>query len=59
MKGFRGKYYDVAVAHDNLKEIFKDVERTHTFQHELENLLKKRWDWNNSEGKSFFHREYF
>ncbi|MFE4763810.1 hypothetical protein [Bacillus mycoides] len=43
LKGFRGKYYDVAVAvaHNNLKEIFKDVERTHTFQHELENLLKK------------------
>ncbi|EOO19597.1 hypothetical protein [Bacillus cereus] len=41
LKGFGGKYYDVAVAHNNLKEIFKDVERTHTFQHELENLLKK------------------
>ncbi|MBK5447603.1 hypothetical protein JFU18_02745 [Bacillus sp. TH22] len=41
LKGFCGKYYDVAVAHNNLKEIFKDVERTRTFQHELENLLKK------------------
>ncbi|GMR67772.1 hypothetical protein AAHB51_14900 [Bacillus cereus] len=41
MKGFRGKYYGLAVAHDNLKEIFKDVEKTHIFSRELEKLLKQ------------------
>ncbi|SCC29764.1 Protein of unknown function [Bacillus mycoides] len=55
MKEFRGKHYGVAVVHVNLK----DIEKTHIFRRELEKLLKKRLDGNDSEGKSFFHREYF
>ncbi|AFU13355.1 hypothetical protein MC28_1933 [Bacillus thuringiensis MC28] len=37
MKVFSGKYYGVAVAHENLK----DVEKTHIFRRELEKLLKQ------------------
>ncbi|MBE5106694.1 hypothetical protein IGI01_15830 [Bacillus thuringiensis] len=30
------------VAHENLEYILKDVEKTHTFRHELEELLKQK-----------------
>ncbi|EEL34039.1 hypothetical protein bcere0019_24980 [Bacillus cereus Rock3-28] len=37
MKGFRGKYYGVAAAHVNLK----DVEKAHIYRRELGKLLKQ------------------